>query len=214
MNDDARRAQNREMTRRRRDREAIAKYADEEAVIRDEDINWRFSAKCHGDDLKAWVPHALPQAEPLRAMTAKAMCSGCPVFKECAKETLRMRDTDVIRAGQALRETAGYPLYEQYNKIRDALGQPRPDVDVYRVPKNAIWPRECLDCARTMRPTWGKEEQWPETVVSHSKIRCAACELIRAQQRQQNGKYHGRSDAIGTADTDSAMGELGEGEAE
>lgn len=212
MNDEARRAQNREMTRRRRDREAMAKYADHPAETRDEDIDWRFSAKCHGDDLKDWVPQVLPQEEPLRSIKAKAKCSGCPVFKECALETLRMRDLDVIRAGQALRETPGFPLYEQYNKIRDSLGKPRPDVDVYRLAKNAVWPRECVDCARTMRPFWGKEDQWPETVVAHSKERCAACEFLRAKQR--NGNHNGGFDTAGTADTDSAMGELGEGEAE
>jgi hypothetical protein len=131
---------------------------------------WRSKGFCYGDDYFDDVD-MLPSHEPAKSFTAQSMCKGCPVFKECAIETIRLRDVGVVKAGKAL--GYGNKALSQYNELRVELGLPTVRVSDKFNPD--LWPRDCRHCDRSMRPKGQQELLWPNTIEARSHDLCMEC---------------------------------------
>lgn len=91
----------------------------------DTDENWRYSAKCAGDDPTRYEldPHKRmdKQARELdKQARARDLCRGCPVVKECAIEALHPLAIGTVRAGVWITGVAGNN-YRRMLPARNAL---------------------------------------------------------------------------------------------
>lgn len=163
------------------------------------DQDWRWKAKCHGDNPKDWETQFIDAwGEEARELKAQSMCSGCPVWRECGEEVVnRTFDTGVVRCFQALDSQAGgRRVRHQYNKIRTLLGIPEVIVDkeVDEERLKELWPRPCGTCGQMMRPRETKfPEDFPDTVRSYTRKICKDCYIRSLKERNaSNGQSIGR----------------------
>lgn len=84
----------------------------------DSNENWRYSAKCAGDDPGKY------ELDPYRHMDKQArardLCRGCLVVKECANEALHPLAIGTVRAGVWITGVAGNN-YRRMLPARNAL---------------------------------------------------------------------------------------------
>lgn len=84
----------------------------------DSDENWRYSAKCAGDDPTRY------ELDPYRHIDKQArardLCRGCLVVKECAIEALHPLAIGTVRAGVWITGVAGNN-YRRMLPARNAL---------------------------------------------------------------------------------------------
>jgi hypothetical protein len=75
--------------------------------------DWRL-AQCSEIGLEPFTDYEVTRGNRALGRFARKVCSGCPVFVECANEALDLEDTGVIRAGIAIGDA-------QTRTVRSAL---------------------------------------------------------------------------------------------
>lgn len=73
---------------------------------------WRWEAKCYGEHEK----YDLDNKKLNKAATARELCAGCPVKRECAADALMFDAWGTVRAGVWL-PGDGLMSYQQQNYI-------------------------------------------------------------------------------------------------
>lgn len=84
----------------------------------DTDENWRYSAKCSGDDPTRYELDAHRHMD--KQARARELCRGCLVVKECAIEALHPLAIGTVRAGVWITGVAGNN-YRRMLPARNAL---------------------------------------------------------------------------------------------
>lgn len=80
----------------------------------DTDENWRYSAKCAGDDPTRYELDMHRNID--KQARARDLCRGCLVLKECAREALDPLAIGTVRAGVWITGAAG----NNYRRLRPA----------------------------------------------------------------------------------------------
>ena len=84
----------------------------------DSDENWRYSAKCAGDDPGRYELDMHRNMD--KQARARELCRGCLVVKECANEALHPTAIGTVRAGVWITGVAG-SNYRRLKFARTAL---------------------------------------------------------------------------------------------
>lgn len=84
----------------------------------DTDQDWRYSAKCRGDDPTRYELDAHRHMD--KQARARDLCRGCSVVKECALEALYPLAVGTVRAGVWITGAAG-SNYRRMRPARNAL---------------------------------------------------------------------------------------------